>query len=709
VLVCAVFLPFSFPSYSFAQSASTEALHTVGHKIFDADNNEVYLRGLGHAGGADSITGNWGGEGEAVFSYGYKWRTLADLPTRMDQTFQCMRDVWHVNTIREFDTVNWWWEDTVNPYQAYGEGPNQIMSNRDYWDLLLQRAQAAGIYVIFTPFTFFDYYTTESSGSGGIPTALTSQGAAYMATINSTGEMQAWSTWWTSVADRLKQYPNVIFDLWNEPDSPANKTAYFNYMIEAYEAIRATGCQNIILMQWRQGVVPNWQEEMTWIPDFQNQITAELGHAPTNIVYSVHAYRYVWNHNWETSYGSLLAQLQSQNMIGCTRSGGVDVPVAIPEMGIGLDLTGTALNNELEWWASILRACKTLDISVVGYYWTQHVGWTPDQAFVEGTWATGQQSPTPTIAGQLFIDTALETTVTLSVSLQSPENKTYTVNDVPLSCTTNMPTRDISYSLDGASNITISGNTTLIDLSEGTHSIIVYAEDYFGNTSSSTKVYFTVDTIPPIPIDTTPPNLKLLSPENKTYATSLVPLTFTVNESTSQITYSIDGQTNVAITGNSTLSGLTDSSHSIVVYANDLNGNTGSSNPIQFTVDTTPPRIAILSPQNITYEASDVPLNFTVNEPVLQIAYNLDEHGIVNISGNTSLAALPAGLHQIVVYANDTVGNFGSSETVDFSIAQKTEPQAFPTWGIIAIVAAVVGLSFLLYFTKLKKTKINIT
>lgn len=676
-------------------AASAEALHTSGHKIFDANNNEVYIRGIGRAGDIDSITGNWGGEGEAIFSYSYKWRTLTDLTSRIDQTFQCMRDVWHVNAIRAFVDVNWWWQDTINPSQAYGQGPNQLLSNRAYWELVLQRAQQAGIYVIFCPAQVFDFYTAESYGnSGGQPTALTAEGSAYMATIDP-NEMQAWRLWWTSVVNRLGQYPNVIWDLWNEPDSPTVKANYFNYMIEMYKTIRGLGNNNLILVQWHQCVVPNYSDELTWIPDFQTQLTSAIGTTPVNVVYSTHAYRYHWNYNWKVSYTDLLAQFQTQNMIGCTRSGGIDVPVLISETGVGLDLTETALSDELTWWASLLNVCNDLDIGIVGYYWTPHLGWSPDEAFVEGAWAAGQASPTPTTAGQLFIDAASSTYVTLSVSIQSPENKTYNIKNVPLSFTANRLTRKISYSLDGTSNIAISSNTTLVGLSEGTHSITVHAEDYYGNTSSSNPIYFSVDTIPP--------NLKILSPENKTYATSLVPLSFTVDESTSLTTYSLDGQTSVAVTGNATLFGLADGSHSIVVYANDLAGNIGSSGTIQFTVDTTPPRILILSPQNITYETSDVSLNFTVNEPVSQITYNLDEQGTVNISGNTTLTALPAGLHHIVVYANDTVGNLGRSVVVDFRVAQKTA--AFPTWGIIIIAAVVVGLAFLIYIMKLKKTR----
>ena len=84
--------------------------------------------------------------------------------------------------------------------------------------------------------------------------------------------------------------------------------------------------------------------------------------------------------------------------------------------------------------------------------------------------------------------------------------------------------------------------------------------------------------------DTAPPTMTLLSPENKTYTTTSIPLTFTPNETTSWIGYSLDNQANVTITGNTTLTGLSEGTHSITVYANDTSGNMGASEIVYFTV-----------------------------------------------------------------------------------------------------------------------------
>jgi parallel beta-helix repeat protein len=81
-----------------------------------------------------------------------------------------------------------------------------------------------------------------------------------------------------------------------------------------------------------------------------------------------------------------------------------------------------------------------------------------------------------------------------------------------------------------------------------------------------------------------PPAIFIGSPENKTYTVNSVSLSFTVSEPTSWIKYSLDGQANITITEDITLSGLADGMHSITVYVQDTDGQTGTSETIYFTI-----------------------------------------------------------------------------------------------------------------------------
>jgi parallel beta-helix repeat protein len=120
-----------------------------------------------------------------------------------------------------------------------------------------------------------------------------------------------------------------------------------------------------------------------------------------------------------------------------------------------------------------------------------------------------------------------------------------------------------------------------------------------------------------------------------------------------------------------------------------------------------PPAISIVSPGNKTYTVTSVSLTFTVSETTSWIKYSLDGQANVTITGSTTLSGLADGLHNITVYAQDTDGLTGTSETIYFTIAEGAEtPQSesFPiTWiAAIIVVVAIVGVAFL-YFLKIEK------
>jgi hypothetical protein len=203
------------------------------------------------------------------------------------------------------------------------------------------------------------------------------------------------------------------------------------------------------------------------------------------------------------------------------------------------------------------------------------------------------------------------------------------------------------------------------------------------------------------PPDTTPPTITVVSPTNKTYSATNISLTFTLNEPTAWTRYSIDGKANVSISRKTTLPQLPDGSHSIVVYASDTAGNIGSSDIINFTIDTSPPSISILSPQKKTYGSSELMLNFAINENASWIGYSLDGQEPVTITGNTTIAGLSYGSHTITVYARDAAGNPGASETIHFSV----QDTASTTWAATALAAmAACGVALLFYFKRSRKT-----
>lgn len=322
-------------------------------------------------------------------------------------------------------------------------------------------------------------------------------------------------------------------------------------------------------------------------------------------------------------------------------------------------------------------------------------------------------------------------TVPPSIAIQSPTNTTYLTKNVPLEFSVNGswnpcndPRHNIEFSLDGGkpnvlyytsyqvAQLIKNFSITLGSLSEGSHHLLISATVYglFLRGSSITtmdvkeatarsSVYFTVNT-------KHQSEISIQSPANITYNTTEITLTFTINKTTSQagIGYSLDGQKNVTVAGNTTLTTLSEGAHKLIVQGWYFDINTVSSD-VYFTVDITPPSILVLSLENRLYNASDVPLIFTVNESVSQITYSIDGKEKITINGNATLTGLPNGDHNLTIYATDDAGNTGASETIRFTVRAP-----FPTTLVIAILIASVtlaGTGLLVYRIKFKKQQRN--
>lgn len=128
---------------------------------------------------------------------------------------------------------------------------------------------------------------------------------------------------------------------------------------------------------------------------------------------------------------------------------------------------------------------------------------------------------------------------------------------------------------------------------------------------------------------------------------------------------------------------------------------------IPFGYGTITPNVFINSPANLNYSSSSISLNYSVNQPINWTGFSVDGKQNVTISGNTTLAGLANGLHNITVYANDTFGNMGS-QTVTFTI-DKPQSSILQITIIIAVIAVPVAIvcfiiGILLYYRRHRKT-----
>jgi hypothetical protein len=147
------------------------------------------------------------------------------------------------------------------------------------------------------------------------------------------------------------------------------------------------------------------------------------------------------------------------------------------------------------------------------------------------------------------------------------------------------------YSLDGGPNVSLSvnrikdstsynGTGTLDKLTDGYHTVKVFSIDTQGEALSASTVFLVNSTFryPTI----------LLSPMNITYYSKDIPLTYTIDSSKYKVFYQLDNLHTIQLTGNTTLSGLSEGQTTIKITASDENG-LYSKQSASFTIDTINP------------------------------------------------------------------------------------------------------------------------
>jgi parallel beta-helix repeat protein len=135
---------------------------------------------------------------------------------------------------------------------------------------------------------------------------------------------------------------------------------------------------------------------------------------------------------------------------------------------------------------------------------------------------------------------------------------------------------------------------------------------------------------------------------------------------------------------------LIDKGHTALLYVNyNVRDNTThrwiyfayeqSTHMVEILEDFTPPAVSVLSPEDKIYSVSNFSLVFTLNESASWSGYSLDGAANATVDTNTTLTNLLDGMHDVIVYANDTVGNMGHSGFVLFTV-DTTPPNITAAW-----------------------------
>ncbi|MHA1932842.1 MAG: Loki-CTERM sorting domain-containing protein [Promethearchaeota archaeon] len=224
----------------------------------------------------------------------------------------------------------------------------------------------------------------------------------------------------------------------------------------------------------------------------------------------------------------------------------------------------------------------------------------------------------------------------------------------------------MAYSLDGNTNKTIIGNTTISMPDDGSHDIQVFGNNSNGEVFESEIIMFEVDLNPPI-ININSPNV------GQSFGGNAPDFDISITESNLNTTwYTLDSDiTNITFTGLTGTINQTEwdkfSTEPIIIrfYANDTFGRE-SYTEITINKDINIPIITIDSPTSDQYFGSTAPsFALSITEPNLNTTRYTFDSGITNITF-TELTGMinqgewdkyTDGILTIRFYANDSFGN----------------------------------------------------
>ncbi len=335
-------------------------LHVEGNQLVDDRGNIVYLRGVVKGVCSDIVPGgNWPYEGGGEDSGWNNWN-----PERIR---------WHLRNMKNFGFNVWrcfgW---NLRMWKFKDTDPNAALAVQHMIEAI-EIAYQERLYVVVAPYGVSNQRAIEGDDRETLPIPPyigTQQGQE---TITSE---QDFIDIWVDIANTLKGYPNVLFELYNEPDYPKwgnfNRTQveadWFRVVQQTINAIREISDRPIIV-QWRACL---WYND--WIPEPEQTANLKWVYkwnlTGTNIVISAHLYR---------AYGSLggndgspvpyIYEDVKARLEFLLQDVYLYYPVYIGEIGCDISKTGTGLEEEFEAFNNTLRVFSEWGISYTVFTW----------------------------------------------------------------------------------------------------------------------------------------------------------------------------------------------------------------------------------------------------------------------------------------------------------------------------------------------------
>lgn len=323
---------------SILQTVQMSALHVDGRWIRDEAGNVVTFYGINKHGFEDNPNGHW-----MTASGNPEWNTFN--PSTVAADLDAIKS-WGLNTIRSYSCAQFWIENTDNHRQTI--------------ETLATMLEERGMYLIYS---MWRVRPTGDQIRMPFPPYLTASGD--LAVIPNEG---AFVNMWGSIADALKDNPNVIFEFWNEP-ACSNQGDWQRVWQNCIDAIRDTGAKNLISIHWGYSIWMNIKYGNGLTLDYVENypFTDPEG----NIFYSPHNYRSDFHSTeprvncWE--YDDLKTGMQMCKVDYVLNT--LEIPVIMGEFGPNMWQTGTELQHELDYYANLIQVCNDWQMGFITFLW----------------------------------------------------------------------------------------------------------------------------------------------------------------------------------------------------------------------------------------------------------------------------------------------------------------------------------------------------
>ncbi len=348
-------------------------LHVEGTHIKDDEGNVVYLRGVNkphHIG----VPGGWWHPEGSMNDYGYRlW-----LPDAVKYNLDRMRS-FGFNTLRLFlpDVQRW---------LADQDEIDCGVTARDRFAYIIDQANRRGMYVMLVTYAVGDPY----GGQTGIPwdpyTKPTERGIL----TSPEDFINYWAGSVDSISAEYGHFPNVIYELWNEPNGWSPEfdmhRLYFDTCQEIVDRLRAKGDNHLVVYQFN-----------FWGQDSAQAVAQGQILNGTNIVYGIHAYRKLstgftyYFPNGEYLYEDVRRIMLDPNLVAMQNLVDNNLPGIITEFGYNSvqgdsELSTYGEDREAIWFGNIMRLCNELDYGYTVFQWRSDMALTIFESNNEYPW-----------------------------------------------------------------------------------------------------------------------------------------------------------------------------------------------------------------------------------------------------------------------------------------------------------------------------------